>query len=30
MKGSIIIATVGLAMGLLGCASQYKQDAKQE
>jgi hypothetical protein len=30
MKSSIIIATMGLAMSLLGCASQYKQDAKQE
>jgi hypothetical protein len=30
MKSSIIIATVGLAIGLFGCASQYKQEAKQE
>ncbi len=30
MKSTIIIATVGLAIGLLGCASQYKQEAKQE
>jgi hypothetical protein len=25
-----IIATAGLAIGLLGCASQYKQEAKPE
>ena len=30
MKSTIIIATAGLAVGLLGCASQYKQEAKQE
>jgi hypothetical protein len=30
MKGLIIIATAGLAIGLVGCASQYKQEAKQE
>jgi hypothetical protein len=26
----IIIATAALAIGLIGCASQYKQEAKQE
>ena len=30
MKSTIIITTVGLAIGLLGCASQYKQEEKQE
>jgi hypothetical protein len=30
MKSMIIIATAGLAFGLVGCASEYKQEAKQE
>jgi outer membrane murein-binding lipoprotein Lpp len=30
MKKMIIVATAGLAVGLAGCASEYKQEAKQE
>jgi outer membrane lipoprotein SlyB len=30
MKRSIVIVTAGLAISLFGCASQYKQEAKQE
>ena len=31
MKRTIIIATAaGIAVGLLGCATEYKQEAKQE
>ena len=30
MKNLVIVATAGLALGLVGCASEYKQEAKQE
>jgi hypothetical protein len=30
MKTMIVIAAAGLTIGLVGCASQYKQEAKQE
>jgi hypothetical protein len=30
MRSTIIIATAALTVGLFGCASQYKQEAKQE
>ena len=30
MKNIVIVATAGLALGLVGCASEYKQEAKQE
>ena len=30
MKKIIIVAAAGLAVGLAGCASEYKQEAKQE
>jgi hypothetical protein len=30
MKSLVIVAAIGLVAGLVGCASEYKQEARQE